>query len=122
MDTSKFSEDYKDLVNDVAKYDKEHFNIFNVLRLERYEIRHSNFIQWLFGNREFAKAFLKKFADVLKADLLEKKKFADIAQLGDIANAPILNVERERSFNEVDSSGNEITRYKKEKRLIIVTA
>ena len=103
MDTSKFSEDYKDLVNDVAEYDKEHFNIFNVLRLERYEIRHSNFIQWLFGNREFAKAFLKKFAEE--------------AKLGNaIANAPIQNVEREQAFYEVDENNELITRYKKEKK------
>lgn len=98
MDTSEFREAYGELVDRAAEYDKNHFNIFTVFRLNDYEIRHSNFIKWLFYNDEFKKAFLKKFAEIR-------------GLRSDIANAAIEAIEREKSFNEVDKYGKPIKRF-----------
>lgn len=90
-----FAENYEKYVKKVVKYDKEKFNIFKVLGLTNYEIRHSNYLAWLFNNEQFRKGFLEKFKEVSKQEL-------------DFSNLQIERIEREKSFDEIDINGNEI--------------
>ncbi len=60
------SKQFRQLVNESRK-----FNIFKALKLENYEIRHSNFLAWLLNPKEshglndcFLKLFLEKISDV----------------------------------------------------------
>lgn len=55
----------------IKQTDKNRFNIFKVLKLDNYEIRHSNFLAWLLNPEEthnlgyeFIKEFFKLYADV----------------------------------------------------------
>ncbi|MCD7878713.1 MAG: PD-(D/E)XK nuclease family protein [Candidatus Gastranaerophilales bacterium] len=62
--------DEKDLIEKYYNRSKE-FNIFKVLKLEDYEIRHSNFLAWLFNPKETHKIgslFFKKFLKTIKDD------------------------------------------------------
>ena len=90
-----FAKNYEKYVKKVVKYDKEKFNIFKVLGLTNYEIRHSNYLAWLFNNEQFRKGFLEKFKEVSKQEL-------------DFSNLQIEGIEREKSFNEKDINGNKI--------------
>ena len=60
-------------------------NIFEILQLQHYEIRHSNFLAWLLdpnGNHGLGDAFLKHFLlDVLKDERSVNKKVSDINKL-----------------------------------------
>lgn len=103
MELSDFREKYHDLVKQLEEYDNKDFNAFKVLRLDRYEIRHSNFIKWLFTNEQFKKYFFEEF-----------EKLADVNI--DIAGAGEIKIEREHAFNEVDEKGKEITRCTKDKK------
>ena len=52
------------------------FNIFKVLKLEDFEIRHSNFLAWLLDpseNHELKDEFLKKFLALTEYNLTETK-------------------------------------------------
>lgn len=90
-----FAKNYENYVKEVVEYDKENFNIFKVLGLTNYEIRHSNYLAWLFNNEQFRKGFLEKFKEASKQEL-------------DFSNLQIEGIEREKSFNEKDINGNEI--------------
>lgn len=90
-----FAKNYEKYVEKVVKYDKEKFNIFKVLGLTNYEIRHSNYLAWLFNNEQFRKGFLEKFKEVSKQEL-------------DFSNLQIEGIEREKSFDEKDINGNKI--------------
>ena len=103
MELSDFRENYAELVKKLEEYDNEDFNAFKVLRLDRYEIRHSNFIKWLFNNENFKKSFLAKFEELAHLSI-------------DIASAGEIKIEREHAFNEVDEKGKIIKRYKKDKK------
>ena len=55
---------------------KQTFNIFTVLRLENYEIRHSNFLAWLLDPKQthgLGDTFLKKFIEKVNSKLKNKK-------------------------------------------------
>lgn len=60
-------------------------NIFEILQVQHYEIRHSNFLAWLLdpnGNHGLGDAFLKHFLlDVLKDERSVNKKVSDINKL-----------------------------------------
>jgi|GEM_PF-6146805 len=90
-----FAENYEKYVKEVVEYDKDNFNIFKVLGLTNYEIRHSNYLAWLFNNEQFRKGFLEKFKEASKQEL-------------DFSNLQIERIEREKSFDEIDINGNEI--------------
>ena len=44
------NKNFKKLVEVLEQKRQNDFNIFKVLRLENYEVRHSNFLAWLFDN------------------------------------------------------------------------
>ena len=55
----------------IEQTNKNKFNIFKVLKLDNYEIRHSNFLAWLLNPEEthnlgyeFIKEFFKSYADI----------------------------------------------------------
>ena len=72
----KFTDDkiIQKLQNSILKIEqtnKNKFNIFKVLKLDNYEIRHSNFLAWLLNPEEthnlgyeFIKEFFKSYADI----------------------------------------------------------
>ena len=49
MSVEEFFQKYKSYIEDVAELDAKDSNIFKILGVSSYEIRHSNFIKWLFG-------------------------------------------------------------------------
>lgn len=48
--------------------DPKFFNVFKILGLTDYEIRHSNFLAWLFNNETFFKMFIHTYNANIKAD------------------------------------------------------
>ncbi len=48
--------------------DPKFFNVFKILGLTDYEIRHSNFLAWLFNNKTFFKMFIQTYNANINAD------------------------------------------------------
>lgn len=108
MDVATFRENYGKAVKKVEDLDQKEFNVFKILGLTNYEIRHSNFLKWLFNKKEFRKEFLNKFKDELKkVDDLDAKIDAD----SDV------KVEREKHFEEIDKNGNTVYRWRDGKKV-----
>lgn len=111
------------------------FNIFKVLKLEKYEIRHSNFLAWLMRpneNHGLGDYFLKEFLkSAVKNFSLEEKcevKLRDVAFLNfsdaiirrEDNNIDILIISPQSKFvcvieNKIDSgeNGDQLSRYAK---------
>jgi len=77
----KFSED--EIVRQLQEYivtkteeEKNKFNIFKVLKLHEYEVRHSNFLAWLLNPNEKAHGYKDEFL----------KQFLKSALVNDIDN------------------------------------
>ena len=60
MTIEEFLENYKDTIREFGEADETKFNIFQVLGLEHYEIRHSSFLVWLLKNETFRTAFFRE--------------------------------------------------------------
>ncbi len=75
----------------------ENYNVFKILGLSDYEIRHSNFLAWLLNNRD--KEFLLEF--IRNCNLQEKIKEEDLVNI---------EINREEFFVEIDEVGNPIYR------------
>ena len=60
------NKNFKKLVEVLEQKRQNDFNIFKVLRLENYEVRHSNFLAWLFDNAASHKMGLLFLKNVLK--------------------------------------------------------
>ncbi|MGN0682119.1 MAG: PD-(D/E)XK nuclease family protein [Oscillospiraceae bacterium] len=71
-------------------------NIFKILRLERYEIRHSNFLIWLLRDFEFRKLFIRECCGI-KEDKLSDNEIEHIS-----------GINREEPFTEIDEREKKI--------------
>lgn len=58
MELSEFRENYEQAVNAIIELDNKNFNVFKILGLTDYEIRHSNFLAWLLTDDEFRSEFI----------------------------------------------------------------
>ena len=85
----EFLQHYEEHIKKFEKVDEkdENFNVFQVLSLEHYEIRHSSFLVWLLKNEAFRKAFFRK-CNIPEKLAVEK-----------------IDIDTEQSFNEVDEEG-----------------
>lgn len=74
MTRKEFEKKYeKEKINFVEKIanldnDPKFFNVFKILGLTDYEIRHSNFLAWLFNNKTFFKMFIQTYNANINAD------------------------------------------------------
>ena len=98
-----FREKYGDAIKALDNvYGKDKLNIFRILRMDYYEIRHSNFMIWLLKDYSFRRLFLRECCsigeDCLKDD-----------ELG------IIDINREDPFKEIDEHGRKILTDKKKK-------
>lgn len=92
------SEDFEEL-----NLKTNHFNIFNALKLQNAEIRHSNFLGWLmapYESHELGDYFLKEFlkSAIKKFSLNEKTELC----LSDIALKNFNNAEIRREYKNID--------------------
>lgn len=98
LDKLMLSEDLEELNNLTG-----HFNIFNALKLQNNEIRHSNFLAWLMAPYESHKLgdyFLKEF---LKSAIKEYSLNTDISlSLKDIAFLKFDDAEIRREYKNID--------------------
>ncbi len=87
LELEKFSKDealhkLQNTIQEESLKKKSEFNIFKVLKLDNYEIRHSNFLAWLLNPKEthgFGISFLDSFLDgVLDKDVLNSINEQDI--------------------------------------------
>mgnify|MGYP003679182021 FL=1 len=95
---------YDDLLKDI-EFDElelglQNPNIFEILKISKTEIRHSNFLAWLLnpkGSHLLGNVFLKRFLrDVFLSD-----KFNDIDQV-DVEGMDYSNLEIYREWNNID--------------------
>lgn len=66
----KYEKGNINIVEKIANLDNDpnNFNVFKILGLTDYEIRHSNFLAWLFNNKTFFKMFIQTYNDNINAD------------------------------------------------------
>lgn len=66
----KYENENVNIVEKIANLDNDpnNFNVFKILGLTDYEIRHSNFLAWLFNNKTFFKMFIQTYNDNINAD------------------------------------------------------
>jgi len=83
---------------ETIKANLEAFNIFNVLRVQHREIRHSNFLGWLFDPNEshnMGDVFLKELIKLLrKINLLEAHEYVELL-LNELSNTQVYREEIE---------------------------
>ena len=68
-------------ISELRKNENEKFNIFKILKLDKYEIRHSNFLAWLLnpkGSHNLGDTFLKQFFQVALNENVEDINTSDI--------------------------------------------
>ena len=98
LDNLLLSEDLEELNNLTG-----HFNIFNALKLQNNEIRHSNFLAWLmtpYESHKLGDYFLKEF---LKSAIKEYSLNTDISlSLKDIAFLKLDDAEIRREYKNID--------------------
>lgn len=66
----KYENEEINFVEKIANLDNDpkFFNVFKILGLTDYEIRHSNFLAWLFNNKTFFKMFIQTYNANINAD------------------------------------------------------
>ena len=104
MELTDLKEKYKDLLKD---QDFDHLNlslkipnIFQILRITKNEIRHSNFLAWLLDpnqSHELGEIFLKTF---LK-EVFSSDKFEEIDQV-DVEGLDLTKVQIKREWEHID--------------------
>ena len=98
LDKLMLSEDLEELNNLTG-----HFNIFNALKLQNNEIRHSNFLAWImtpYESHKLGDYFLKEF---LKSAIKEYSLNTDISlSLKDIAFLKFDDAEIRREYKNID--------------------
>lgn len=98
LDNLLLSEDLEELNNRTNQ-----FNVFNALKLQNNEIRHSNFLGWLmtpYENHELGDYFLKEF---LKSAIKNFSSSEDTEiDLKDIAFADLSDAEIRREYKNID--------------------
>ena len=68
-------------ISELRKNENEKFNIFKILKLDKYEIRHSNFLAWLLnpkGSHNLGDTFFKQFLQVALNENVEDINTSDI--------------------------------------------
>ena len=125
---------YDDLLKDI-EFDKlelglQNPNIFEILKISKTEIRHSNFLSWILnpnGSHQLGDIFLKRFL----REVFSSEIFNNINQV-DVEGIDLSNVEVYREWNNIDllikidnivicienkvlskESSNQLTKYKK---------
>lgn len=66
--------DLQQTITELRKKENKEFNIFKILKLDKYEIRHSNFLAWLLNPKEshnLGDKFFKQFFQVALNKTLE---------------------------------------------------
>jgi hypothetical protein len=104
MDTHELKSLYDRLLKD-EDFDKldlglKNPNIFQILRISKNEIRHSNFLSWLLDPNESHKLgdiFLKRFL----REVFSSDKFGDIDQV-DVEGMDLSKVEIQREWKNID--------------------
>ena len=91
MTIEEFLENYKDTIREFGEADETKFNIFQVLGLEHYEIRHSSFLVWLLKNETFRTAF-----------------FRECGIPEELAKEQTIDINTEQSFTEIDENGDPV--------------
>ena len=91
MTIEEFLENYKDTIREFGEADETKFNIFQVLGLEHYEIRHSSFLVWLLKNETFRTAF-----------------FRECGIQEELAKEQTIDINTEQSFTEIDENGDPV--------------
>lgn len=104
MDVKELKKKYDRIINDVD-FDKlelglKNPNIFQILRISKTEIRHSNFLSWLLDPNESHKLgdiFLKRFL----REVFSSEKFDDVDQV-DVEGMDLSSVEILREWKNID--------------------
>ena len=104
MDTTLLKSHYDKLLKD-EDFDKldlglKNPNIFQILRISKNEIRHSNFLSWLLDPNESHKLgdiFLKRFL----REVFSSDKFVEIDQV-DVEGMDLTKVEIQREWKNID--------------------
>jgi hypothetical protein len=104
MDTTLLKSHYDKLLKD-EDFDKldlglKNPNIFQILRISKNEIRHSNFLSWLLDPNESHKLgdiFLKRFL----REVFSSDKFVEINQV-DVEGIDLTKVEIQREWKNID--------------------
>ena len=104
MEEKRLKNLYNDLVND-QDFDKLELglnkpNIFEILRISKTEIRHSNFLYWLLnpkGSHSLGDVFLKRFL----REIFSSDKVSDIDQI-EVNNLDFSNVQIRREWKNID--------------------
>lgn len=104
MDVKELKKKYDRIINDVD-FDKlelglKNPNIFQILRISKTEIRHSNFLSWLLDPNESHKLgdiFLKRFL----REVFSSDKFDDVDQV-DVEGMDLSSVEILREWKNID--------------------
>lgn len=97
MTREEFNTKYEGIVKEISRLDNsnETFNIFKILGLTDYEIRHSNFLAWLLKNEMFFKEFIELYNEAVP----KTKKISDKTFNKEI------RIKREEHFEEVNKEG-----------------
>lgn len=103
-DAEKLKSLYSGLLNDVD-FDKLELglktpNVFNILKITRNEIRHSNFLSWLLdpgGSHGLGDLILKRFL----REVFSSERFTDVDQV-DVEGLDLWNVNILREWNHID--------------------
>ena len=104
MDENKLKKLYNELVND-SDFDKLELelnkpNIFEILKISKTEIRHSNFLSWLLnprGSHGLGEVFIKRFI----REIFSSDKVADIDQI-EVSKLDLSKVEIRREWKNID--------------------
>lgn len=108
--------DFQELVDLLKKP-----NVFNVLKLDRYEIRHSNFIAWLLDPSE-KHGLNDTFLNFLLSDILNTDQFLSAGKLKWIKRESVADIDLFIEFEnllivienkfESDEHSNQLTKYR----------
>jgi len=104
MELKKLNLLYDNLLKDID-FDKLELglqtpNIFEILKISKTEIRHSNFLSWMLnpnGSHQLGDVFLKRFL----REVFLSERFNDINQV-DVEGMDLSNVEVYREWNNID--------------------
>lgn len=104
MDENKLKKLYNELVND-SDFDKLELglnkpNIFEILKISKSEIRHSNFLSWLLnpkGSHGLGEVFIKRFI----REIFSSDKVIDIDQI-EVSKLNLSIVEIRREWKNID--------------------
>lgn len=94
----KYEKGNINIVEKIANLDNDpnNFNVFKILGLTDYEIRHSNFLAWLFNNKTFFKMFIQTYNDNINADIKKNPNIYKIDEKSIVLEK--MEIKREEHF------------------------